>query len=212
MKTILFFIIFVLTLTYKSEGNIWFQTYSLNQTLASLNFVTRGRYGFTYVEVFSQNLQNFSLIFYTQNNKVKIIQIPSFKLDQPIYEGNKTVNLLTPENIKTFGNAFNEIEITVAIPLSYLFDNSTLKIGYNQYQKPVIGKTLGNLEQTMTELITNMTFTPTFIFKFNPRLEFLHYYTSIPYHLVLITSFILLIFLHKHQPLKSKGYIPFITW
>lgn len=56
-----------------------------------------------------------------------------------------------------------------------------------------------------------MNFTPAFLFKFSNRIEFLQWWISIPYHLILLSSFILMILLSRFQPLKSKGVVPFLT-
>lgn len=59
--------------------------------------------------------------------------------------------------------------------------------------------------------MTSMNYTPGFLFKFSNRIEFLQWWVTIPYHLILIFSFFILLILSRHQPLKSKGVIPFVT-
>lgn len=114
---------------YKTENNIWYQTYTLNETLGAINLFTRGRYGFTYVDFSSSTLQNFSIVLFAQNNVIQVLQFSSPNLEAPLIQTNKTVKLISQEKIKTFGNAFNDIDFTVAFPIAYLQNPTVIKIG-----------------------------------------------------------------------------------
>lgn len=67
------------------------------------------------------------------------------------------------------------------------------------------------MNQIMEDNLHIMNYTATFIYKLSNRFEFFQYWITIPYHVILIISFFLLILLHKHLPLKSKGLMPFYT-
>lgn len=108
---------------FYTEGNIWFQTYKENETKAAINIFTRGRFGFTYVNIISTTLQNVTVLLYVQNNVVQLIQT-----SQNI-PNNKTVSLISQEKVKSFGNVFNDIELKVAFPIEYLVNNSIISIG-----------------------------------------------------------------------------------
>lgn len=111
--------------SFITEGDIWFQTYKLNETKAAVNLFTRGRFGFTYLKFSSYKLQNFSVILFAQNNIVQILETS----DTELIGKNRTVILISQEKIKSFGNAFNDIELTIAFPIEYLDNNTLLTVG-----------------------------------------------------------------------------------
>lgn len=67
------------------------------------------------------------------------------------------------------------------------------------------------MNQLLTKSLTSMNYTAPILFRFSNRFEFLQWWITIPYHLIIISSFIILLILSKYQPLKSKGVIPFLT-
>lgn len=60
--------------------------------------------------------------------------------------------------------------------------------------------------------LENETAIPVFLFRYMTRIEYGVYWLTIPYVLLMIISFFTALLLCRRQPLKSKGYVPYITW
>lgn len=131
MKFELFLVLTLLLscMSFITRGDIWFQTYKLNQTKAAINIFTRGRFGFTYMKFSSPKMQNLTIVLFVQNNAIQVIESSTQDLDLPLMEKDITISLLSEQKIKSFGNAFNDIELTVAFPIDYLENNTFLTVG-----------------------------------------------------------------------------------
>lgn len=129
MRLLVLFALYLLTTSFKTEGNIWYQTYIGNET-GAFNIYSRGKFGFTFVGFSSQFFQNFSIVLYTENNKIKLLHSSNTNLKLPLTQNtNQTVNLLSVNTLKTFGNAFNDVEATFTFPKEYLDNTTILTLG-----------------------------------------------------------------------------------
>lgn len=135
MKWVLIIMTFSCIIAFKTTGNIWYQTYILNQTHGSINIITKGRFGFTLFNVETKNTTFIGLLNF-QNNKVNFYQIQgnfSEIFTKPLQDTNSTnFVLISPTYSKTFGGAFNDVEYTLSFPIEYLFNNAVLTLGIVQ--------------------------------------------------------------------------------
>lgn len=128
---ILVFIAHTYVSAFQTNGNIWYQTFTQNNSRANLNILTRGRFGYTVFSLEHKELLPIIGLLTFENTKVRAFQIQgnfSEIYNYKLQETNSTFSLTSSTQGKTFGNAFNDIEYTVSLPIEYLSNSTSLTI------------------------------------------------------------------------------------
>lgn len=226
MNTLVHFFIlinFALLGTCFSEQNIWISSYTLNINSTErcfVKFVTRGRFGLTLISLDHPKSTLTGTLFLDSSYKKIWLQFKgnfTEMLNSPIVETNSTIINYVPVMEQVFGKLFNEIEAVLEVP--FIFCSNLTKIdigksissnlGFHETFKPMLGKPIPPLYQTVQVFFDNNTKSPVIPLIYN-SLFMSHYGILIGIYSFFFITFIVALLLRNYQPLKSKGIIPFI--
>lgn len=132
---IFIFLSLVLICTTHGENNIWIAAYTTfvnNTEKFFVDFITRGRFGYTVISLYNEKLNFTATTFFTEGTIRNFFENYGNLTFLPKQQQNNesfTAVLLSPPYERVFGKVFNEIETLIELPINFATNKTKIFVG-----------------------------------------------------------------------------------